>query len=74
MTVPEHTVHYLEIVTPDVEAATRLYSEIQGWEFEPAAKASPCTQASTSPSSAGIDSRSSAATQHGLPSSASACR
>lgn len=36
MTVPEHTVHYLEIVTPDVEAATRLYSETQGWEFEPA--------------------------------------
>lgn len=33
MTVPEHAVHYLEIVTPDVEAARHLYSMAYGWEF-----------------------------------------
>ena len=35
MAVPEHAVHYLEIVTPDVEAACRLYAEVHGWRFEP---------------------------------------
>ena len=35
MTVPEHTVHYLEIVTPDVEAARDLYGTAYGWQFEP---------------------------------------
>lgn len=34
MTVPEHGVHYLEIITPDVEAARRLYSEAYGWQFQ----------------------------------------
>lgn len=34
MSVPEHTIHYLEIVTPDVEAACRLYGTAYGWRFE----------------------------------------
>jgi predicted enzyme related to lactoylglutathione lyase len=34
MTVPEHAVHYLEIITPDVEAACRLYGDAYGWRFE----------------------------------------
>ncbi len=34
MAVPEHTVHYLEIVTPDVEAACRLYGSAYGWRFD----------------------------------------
>ncbi len=34
MSVPEHTVHYLEIVTPDVEAACHLYGTAYGWHFE----------------------------------------
>lgn len=34
MSVPEHAVHYLEIVTPDVEAACRLYGPAYGWHFE----------------------------------------
>jgi predicted enzyme related to lactoylglutathione lyase len=33
MAVPEHAVHYLEIVTPDVEAACHLYSTAYGWRF-----------------------------------------
>ncbi len=37
MTVAEHTVHYLEIVTPDVEAAVGHYSKAYGWRFAPAA-------------------------------------
>lgn len=37
MTVPGHSVHYLEIVTPDVAAAVRLYGEAYGWRFEPEA-------------------------------------
>ncbi len=37
MPVPEHALHYLEIVTPDVEAACRLYGTAYGWSFEPAA-------------------------------------
>lgn len=36
MDVPEHAVHYLEIVTPDVEGARRLYSTAFGWRFEAA--------------------------------------
>ena len=35
MTVPEHAVHYLEIVTPDVEAVRNLYEESYGWHFQP---------------------------------------
>jgi predicted enzyme related to lactoylglutathione lyase len=34
MTVPEHAVHYLEIVTPDVEAACHLYGTAYGWRFQ----------------------------------------
>ena len=34
MTVPEHGIHYLEIVTPNVEAACRLYREAYGWSFQ----------------------------------------
>jgi hypothetical protein len=34
MPVPEHAVHYLEIVTPDVEAACDLYGTAYGWRFE----------------------------------------
>lgn len=37
MTVSENTIHYLEIVTPDVEAACDLYSQAYGWQFGPAA-------------------------------------
>jgi len=36
MAVPEGTMHYLEIVTPDVEAARHLYSTAFGWSCEPA--------------------------------------
>ncbi|HEY5925563.1 MAG TPA: hypothetical protein VIV11_27950 [Kofleriaceae bacterium] len=34
MPVPEHTVHYLEIVTPDVDAIRRLYEHVHGWHFQ----------------------------------------
>ena len=34
MSVPEHTVYYLEIVTPDAEAACHLYGEAYGWQFQ----------------------------------------
>jgi len=34
MSVPEHAVHYLEIVTPDVEAACLLYGTAYGWDFQ----------------------------------------
>lgn len=34
MGVAEHAVHYLEIVTPDVEAARLLYSTAFGWHFQ----------------------------------------
>ena len=34
MAVPEHTIYYLEIVTPDVEAACHLYGKAYGWRFE----------------------------------------
>jgi len=34
MTVPEHAVHYLEIVTPDAEVARDFYSQAYGWQFE----------------------------------------
>lgn len=36
MTVAEHSIHYLEIVTPDVEAARDLYATAYGWRFEAA--------------------------------------
>ncbi len=35
MTVPEHTVYYLEIVTTDPQAVSDLYSEAYGWRFQP---------------------------------------
>jgi predicted enzyme related to lactoylglutathione lyase len=34
MAVPEHTIYYLEIVTPEVEAACRLYATAYGWRFQ----------------------------------------
>jgi predicted enzyme related to lactoylglutathione lyase len=34
MAAPEHAVHYLEIVTPDVRAACDLYAKAYGWRFE----------------------------------------
>lgn len=34
MTVPEHSIHYLEIVTPDVKAVCERYAETHGWRFE----------------------------------------
>ena len=34
MAVPEHEVHYLEIVTADAEAARSFYSQAYGWSFE----------------------------------------
>ena len=37
MSVPENAVHYLEIVSSDVEGACRLYSEAYGWRFQAAA-------------------------------------
>jgi predicted enzyme related to lactoylglutathione lyase len=36
MAVSENAIHYLEIVTPDVEVARHLYSTAFGWRFEPA--------------------------------------
>lgn len=36
MAVPEHAIHYLEIVTPDVAAACRLYGQVHGWQFQSA--------------------------------------
>lgn len=33
MTVPEHGIHYLEIITPDAEAARDFYSQAYGWRF-----------------------------------------
>jgi len=32
--VPEHSVCYLEIVTPDPEDVCRLYSQAYGWPFQ----------------------------------------
>ena len=32
--VPEHSVHYLEIVTPDVEDMCALYTKSYGWKFQ----------------------------------------
>ena len=37
MSVAEHAVYYLEIVTPDVAAAADFYASAYGWEFEPEA-------------------------------------
>ena len=34
MTIPEHGIHYLEIVTTDAEAARDFYSQAYGWRFE----------------------------------------
>ena len=34
MTVPEHEMHYLEIVTPDAEASRDFYSQAYGWRFK----------------------------------------
>ncbi len=36
MTPPQHPVHYIEIVTPDVEKMCELYSNSFGWIFQPA--------------------------------------
>jgi predicted enzyme related to lactoylglutathione lyase len=33
VTVPEHEIHYLEIVTPDAEVARDFYSQAYGWQF-----------------------------------------
>ena len=35
MPVPEHAVHYLEIVTPDVDSVRNLYESAFGWRFQP---------------------------------------
>jgi uncharacterized protein len=34
MPVPEHTIHYLEIVTPDVAATRASYEQAFGWRFQ----------------------------------------
>lgn len=34
MTVPEHSIYYLEFVTHEVQAACRLYAEAYGWHFQ----------------------------------------
>lgn len=34
MAVPEHTIHYLEIVTPDVAATCEVYTQVHGWQFK----------------------------------------
>ena len=31
----EHSVHYLEIVTPDVKSMCNLYTKSFGWDFQP---------------------------------------
>ena len=36
MAVPEHSVHYLEIVASDPVAASHLYGKAYGWQFSPA--------------------------------------
>jgi len=33
--VPEYSVYYVEIVTPDVKGACDLYKESYGWDFKP---------------------------------------
>ncbi|MGB5287197.1 MAG: hypothetical protein WBN42_01810 [Ignavibacteriaceae bacterium] len=33
--VPENSIYYLEIVTPDVESMCNLYTSSFGWEFQP---------------------------------------
>lgn len=37
MAVAEHAVHYLEIVTPEVDAIRELYENTCGWRFQPLA-------------------------------------
>ena len=34
MTIPEHSIHYHEIVTPKAEAVRDLCQQIYGWHFE----------------------------------------
>jgi uncharacterized protein len=34
MTVPENEIHYVEIVTPDIETTRDHYARAHGWEFE----------------------------------------
>jgi len=36
MNLPSPSIHYLEIVTPDPEAACRYYAQAYGWHFDPA--------------------------------------
>ena len=35
MPVPENTIHYLEIVTPDVAEVRGFYEQAYGWRFKP---------------------------------------
>lgn len=35
MPVPEYSVHYLEIVTPDPASTRDLYAQSYGWRFQP---------------------------------------
>lgn len=35
MAVPEHSVYYLEIVTPDPKSAAGLFTKTSGWQFAP---------------------------------------
>ncbi len=37
MPVAENAVHYLEIVTPDVQTTADFYANAYGWRFQPAA-------------------------------------
>ncbi|HEU4642550.1 MAG TPA: hypothetical protein VFS44_08855 [Gemmatimonadaceae bacterium] len=34
MTVPEHAVYYMEVVTNDVSGARTLYHQVYGWDFQ----------------------------------------
>lgn len=36
MEIPNHGIHYLEIVTPDAEATRRFYADAYGWTFSSA--------------------------------------
>lgn len=38
MTIPEHAVYYLEIVTAEVQTVAVFYAGAFGWRFEPAAE------------------------------------
>jgi hypothetical protein len=37
MPTPAHAVHYLEVVTPDLQAAADFDATAYGWQLEPAA-------------------------------------